>query len=57
MAGVAAAADPCETLIEQSNAQLEAMRRHALSIQESLQGLNDALRRAEQRNQAQTRVI
>ena len=33
------------------------MHRHAVSIQESLQGLNDALRRAEQRNQEQTRVI
>ena len=55
--GAALAADPCETLIEQSNAQLEAMHRHAVSIQESLQGLNDALRRAEQRNQEQTRVI
>ena len=36
--GIAGAADPCETLIEQSNAQLETMRRHAESIQESLQG-------------------
>lgn len=57
MAGAGAAADSCETLIKQSNAQLEAMRRHAVSIQESLQGLNEALRRAEQRNQEQTRVI
>jgi len=55
--GAVLAADPCETLIEQSNAQLEVMRRHAVSIQESLQGLNDSLRRAEQRNQEQTRVI
>ena len=57
MAGTVVAADPCETLIQQSEAQLEVMRRHALSIQESLQGLNEALRRAEQRNQDQTRVI
>ena len=57
MPGAVLAADPCVTLIEQSNAQLEVMRRHAVSIQESLQDLNDALRRAEQRNQEQTRVI
>ena len=47
----------CEALIEQSNAQLQAMRRHAASIEESLQTLNDALLRAEQRNTAQTREI
>ena len=42
--GVAAqGAAPCETLIEQSNAQLDAMRRHAESIQDSLQTLSDAL--------------
>jgi chemotaxis protein MotB len=51
---MAAAADPCEILIEQSNAQLETMRRHAQSIQESLGTLNEALQRAEQRNAEQT---
>jgi chemotaxis protein MotB len=59
-AGLAAglrAAEPCEALIEQSNAQLEAMRRHAASIQESLETLNDALMRAEERNAEQTRQI
>jgi len=56
--GVAAqGAAPCETLIEQSNAQLDAMRRHAESIQDSLQTLSDALLRAEQRNAEQTREI
>jgi len=57
LAGSATAADPCEILMEQSNTQLEAMRRHAVAIQDSLQGLNDALKRAEQRNQEQTRLI
>ena len=57
LAGAAAAEDPCATLMRESNAQLEAMRRHALLIQESLQGLNEALRRAEQRNEEQTRII
>jgi len=55
--GSAPAADRCEALIEQSNLQLETMRRHAVSIQESLQGLNDALMRAERRNAEQTRQI
>ena len=50
-------ADACEALIEQGNAQLEAMRRHAASIQDSLQSLNEALRRAEERNAEQTRRI
>ncbi|MCG6966535.1 MAG: OmpA family protein [Chromatiaceae bacterium] len=54
---VADAAETCEALIEQSNVQLEAMRRHAEAIQDSLQGLNDALQRAEQRNAEQTRQI
>ena len=48
---------PCATLIHQSNAQLEAMRRHAASIEESLQTLSDALLRAEARNAEQTREI
>jgi len=55
--GSAVAADTCETLIEQSNVQLETMRRHAASIQESLQGLNKALKRAEQRNAEQADQI
>lgn len=54
---VVQAAEPCEALIEQSNAQLEAMRRHAASIQESLETLNEALMRAEERNAEQTRQI
>lgn len=57
MAGAASAADPCETLIEQSNAQLDAMRQHAAAIEESLQRLSDALVRAEERNAEQTRQI
>ncbi len=57
LGGSVAASDPCETLMRESNAQLEAMHRHAVLIQESLQGLNEALRRAEKRNQEQTRVI
>ncbi|MGB5453706.1 MAG: OmpA family protein [Sedimenticolaceae bacterium] len=55
--GIAAAADPCEILIEQGNAQLETMRRHAESIQDSLRDLNEALQRAEQRNAEQTLQI
>ncbi len=51
------AADPCARLIEQSNAQLEAMRRHAGSIEHSLRQLNEALTRAERRNAEQTRLI
>lgn len=51
------AAEPCAELIEQSNAQLDAMRRHAESIENSLQRLSDALLRAEQRNADQTRQI
>ena len=57
LSGGVTATDRCEALIEQSNLQLEAMRRHAASIQESLQGLNDALLRAEKRNAEQTRQI
>ena len=57
LVGVSPAADRCEALIEQSNTQLEAMRRHAASIQESLQDLNEALIRAERRNAEQTREI
>lgn len=53
----AAAADSCEALIARSNAQLDAMRGHAASIQESLQELSGALLRAEQRNAEQTREI
>ena len=57
--GSAAAASPdsCEVLIQQSNAQVDAMRRHTESIESSLRELNDALRRAEQRNIEQTRQI
>lgn len=51
------AAEPCEALIEQSNVQLEAMRRHAESIQDSLKSLSESLRAAEQRNAEQTRII
>lgn len=53
----AAEAAPCADLIEQSNAQLDAMRRHAASIEESLGRLSDALLRAERRNAEQTRHI
>ena len=57
-AGAAAdAADPCATLIEQSNSQLETMRGHAASIEDSLQQLNDALAHAERRNAELTRQI
>lgn len=48
---------PCEALIDQSNTQLEAMRRHAAAIEDSLQKLSDALLRAERRNADQTRQI
>jgi len=51
------AADTCEDLIEQSSAQLEAMRRHAAAIEENLQALNAALRNAEQRNVEQARQV
>ena len=57
LAGAAVAVEPCEALIEQSNAQLDAMRRHAEAIEESLQRLSDALLKAEQRNSEQTREI
>jgi chemotaxis protein MotB len=43
--------------MEQSNAQLEVMRRHAVAIQDSVENLNKALERAERRNQEQTREI
>ena len=52
-----AASSPCEALIEQSNAQLEAMREHAEAIEGSLKTLSDALLRAEQRNSEQTQQI
>jgi chemotaxis protein MotB len=55
--GSAHPAEPCEALIEQSNAQLDAMRRHAAAIEDSLKRLSDALLKAEQRNAAQTREI
>ncbi len=57
--GSVSAAPPssCEALIEQSNAQVDAMRRHTESIESSLRALNEALRRAEQRNVEQTRQI
>ena len=51
------AADPCEALIEQGNAQIEAMRRHTEAMQQGLQELNEALSRAEQRNAEQARHI
>ncbi len=51
------AEQPCEALIEQSNAQLQAMRQHAAAIEESLQTLSDALLRAERRNAEQTQEI
>lgn len=54
---VAAATDSCANLIEQSNAQLEAMRRHAAAIESSVRDLNEALRQAERRNAEQTRYI
>ena len=57
LADPAGAAEPCEALIEQSNAQLDAMRRHAEAIEESLQRLSDALLKAEERNTEQTREI
>jgi chemotaxis protein MotB len=57
MAGGGQAAEPCEALIEQSNAQLDAMRRHAESIEGSLQRLSEALLQAEQRNAEQTEQI
>lgn len=50
-------AAPCAELIEASDAQLDAMRRHAEAIEGSLQQLSDALLRAEQRNAEQTREI
>lgn len=53
----AGAAEPCAQLIEQSNSQLDAMRRHAASIQDSLERLSDALLQAERRNAEQTRHI
>lgn len=51
------AADPCEALIEQGNAQIDAMRRHTEAMQQGLQELNEALSRAEQRNAEQARHI
>lgn len=47
----------CAVLLEQSNVQLDAMRRHAESIDVSLQGLNASLRDAERRNAVQTETI
>ena len=57
LAGNVQAADGCADLIEQSNLQLEAVRRHARTMQKSLEGLNDALLQAEQRNVELTRQI
>lgn len=48
---------PCAMLLEQSNVQLDLMRRHAESIDVSLQGLNASLRDAERRNAVQTATI
>lgn len=56
-AGAVQAADGCADLIEQSNLQLEAVRHHARTMQKSLEGLNDALLQAEQRNVELTRQI
>jgi chemotaxis protein MotB len=53
----AAAPAACAALIERSNSQLDAMRRHAESIDDSLQQLSAALRQADQRNLEQTRRI
>lgn len=47
----------CESLIQQSSAQLDAMRRHTLAIEQSVRKLSDALADAEHRNAAQTRHI
>lgn len=54
-----AAADeaPCAALIEQGNAQIDALQRHAGAIEDSLRQLNEALSRAQQRNAEQTRQI
>jgi len=52
-----ALAEPCADLVSQSNAQLEAMRRHAAGIENSLQRLNQALLLAEQHNAEQAREI
>jgi chemotaxis protein MotB len=57
MPAVSVAATPCEQLMEQSNAQLDAMRQHAEAIEGSLQRLSEALLRAEQRNVEQTEQI
>lgn len=54
---VLSAAQDCKSLISQSSAQLEAMQRHALEFERSLQQLNAALARAEQRNVEQTLQI
>ncbi|MCB1774592.1 MAG: OmpA family protein [Gammaproteobacteria bacterium] len=57
MAQDAAAPAACATLIERSNAQLDAMRLHAESIDDSLRQLSSALRQADQRNLEQTRLV
>jgi chemotaxis protein MotB len=57
LASASLAEEPCGALIEQGNAQLQAMRQHAAAIEDSLQTLSDALLRAEQRNVEQTREI
>ena len=51
------AAEPCAALIDQSNVQLDAMRRHTSAIEESVRQLSESLRRAERRNAEQTRQI
>jgi chemotaxis protein MotB len=57
VAGAAIAATPCEELIEQGNAQLEAMAAHATAIESTLNDLNEALQRAERRNAEQAAEI
>ncbi|MCB1803366.1 MAG: OmpA family protein, partial [Gammaproteobacteria bacterium] len=48
---------PCAALIEQGNAQIDALQRHAQAIEDSLRQLNEALAQAEARNAQQTRQI
>lgn len=48
---------PCAVLIEQGNAQIDALKRHAAAFEDSLRRLNDALAQAQRRNAEQTRQI
>ncbi|WP_078120680.1 OmpA family protein [Thiosocius teredinicola] len=52
-----AAQAPCDALIEQNHAQLEAMQRYAESFQQSLEELSAALAQADRRNAEQTALI